>query len=155
MCLRFQLPKKKKKKILDKIDRKGMTVHKVVEVHEDKYFPVYNSGVPYKEGINEAKQVSIYSPSGLFRYMSGFHLFKTKAAAKRLCKGLNGASLGSGLSEYYYKVVTCTIKKSWIIEIGQEYGVDGRKVNRFKLETVIVAKKAIFPDKKKRSLKCV
>lgn len=155
MCLRFQLPKEKKDKILDKIDRKGMTVHKVVSVHGDKYLPVYSTGVPYKEGLNEAKQISIYSPTGLFRYMSGFHLFKTKAAAKRLCKGLNGVSLGSGLSEYYYKVITCTIKKSWIIEIGKEYGRDEGAVNRFKLETVIVAKKAIFPDKKKRSLKCV
>lgn len=149
MCLKRILSKKKKKKIIDKIDGKGITVYKVVEAKEGKYYPpflAFNHQCPYEDGLNEARSSKIYSIRSSkiysirgiqFMYNAGFHFFKTKAGAKRLKNRLG--KYGS------HKVVECTVKKSWITAIGTEQGYDkdGGWTAEDK-EVIIVAKKAMF-----------
>ena len=83
-------------------------------------------------------------------YISGFHFFKTKTAAKRRSDALNKyCSRGSSLKGINYKVITCTVKKSWITEIGTESADPIGKISRDREEIIVVAKKAIFPNKEK------
>jgi hypothetical protein len=136
MCLHELLPKEKKQKILDKIPREGLTVYKIVDTYSGKMYPMCkNISIAYETGINEACTNSIirdrfmsnsagFSPS----YRSGFHFYKTRdAAAKSSFWRKDGEAI----------IIKCIVKKSWITEIGKEYG-----------RIVLVAKKAIFPKYK-------
>lgn len=146
MCLNRLLPIKEQQRILDKIDKKGLKVYKVVWVNGEGHFPAYktraNKNSKEFNGTMEATQVKLLCSNAMDEYFSGFHFFKTKAAANRLRN-----NVGKG----HHKVIECHVKKSWITEIGTESGRksgDGDGWYRLdinKQETVIVAKKAIFP----------
>jgi hypothetical protein len=153
MCLIAKLSEDKKKKILDSIDKDGLKVYKVVVVEDDKYYPVYVDFVfPYKEKINKAKIGNLVSSNTKFNYKSGFHFFKTKAAAKRFLK-YRSDDCAKFRYHTKYKMITCTVEKSWITEIGQEYSYHTEDhIGCHRMETVIVAKKAIFPKKEKPPL---
>ena len=84
MCLHHILPKNKKKEILDKITRKGITVYKVARARDGKLIPPYGVQKPY-EGTMEAKQIKLEVGNETITgkgYMSGFHFFMTPAAAR-------------------------------------------------------------------------
>jgi hypothetical protein len=90
----------------------------------------------------KAKQVPIRPNTGK-EYMSGFHFFKTKAAAKRL---LSVCFLPIPSKIIEYKLIQCIVKKSWITQIGYELGYNKElQYQKGKEEIIIVAKKAIFP----------
>ncbi len=153
MCLNGIMPKKERNKILDKIDREGLKVYKVVvEGLDKKHYPLYVRPPLYKttmdlyEGTMEAERMDINNPCGPV-YKSGFHFFKTFAAAKRLCeaKEKNRNIHDNMQKDIKYKVIACNVKKSWISLIGWENGVKNGNVSRDVEETIIVAKKAIFP----------
>ena len=156
MCLRNIMPKKERKKILDKIDRKGLTVYKVVITKLDKkHYPMYiNSPMYYSEsdilpyqGIMKAKIIKIGQMFGPY-YNSGFHFFKTKAAALRLLKYMKHKKLeqnNKDANAVKYELLECIVKKSWISMIGTEIGFKNGNIIVIKKEIVIVAKKAIFP----------
>lgn len=141
MCLNYLLSKKEKKTIIDKITRKGIKVYKVAEMVDGQYRSPYIPIRPPYKGKMYAFPVQIHPDShgGMKNYgvyEGGFHFFKTKAAAQRLCsKG--GANR--------YKVIEAKILKSWICEIGTEAGFNKAGVKDWaQQETVIVARIAIF-----------
>ena len=151
MCLNRIVSKQEKKEILDKITRKGIKVYKVallrtrsISVGPEYYSPYIGGSPPYK-GKMEAKLATIkpicngfigQAPINYKQYKSGFHFFTSKRAAQRLC--------GRG-SEDRYTVISATIYKSWITEIGTEAGFNNAHERDWRQqEIVVVAKKAIF-----------
>ena len=140
MCLRNKLTNKEQKKILDKIDRKGIKVYKVVvealkgehpqsqRRWEGYKSPYTNVGMTiYEDGINVAKQQKINTLADYNEtYTSGFHFYKSKSAAEKTAyrfnlrlENLSKSNFGLILG-HQYTVVECIVKKSWITTIGEE-----------------------------------
>ncbi len=145
MCLRRKLSEDDKKKIIDKIDKKGMKVYKLVKVMDSVYYPIYfNVNRPYEEGVNEAEVGNVWTSYG-FSYSSGYHFYKSERTANRHCEHMS-RSIGTRAACYSIKVIECIVKKSWVSEIGTQCGVmkNGRLAKRDRVK-VVVAKKAIFP----------
>ena len=156
MCLREKFSIIDRKAITDKIGSDGIKVYKVVGVGDGYYSSAF---VPnqqmFDEGVNGADtshQIEIHGGS----YKSGFHLFKNRADAKHRLDDMNklletqrrfqldrAAELGVETFDEY-RVITCTVKKSWITMIGKDI-----KDSNHKLATSIIAKKAIFPKFRK------
>ena len=154
MCLHYILPKDKRKQILDKIDREGIKVYKVAEVLSGMYFPIFMGITPYRGTMIADTEDKIIVGSHHCHwdlhgqpevYSSGFHFFKTKAAAQRFCD-----EVISYRPFLQFKVISAIVKKSWVTEIGTEarYGKNENGVySSGNQEIVIVAKKAIFSEK--------
>lgn len=139
MCLKYFMNSEDKKKLIDNIGRSGLKVYKIVRVMGSGgvYSPPYRTG-HYKMGVNIAPYQDILIGDVLNKYKAGFHCFKTKAAAKRLSNALKRSGVTT-------KVVQCIVKKSWITEIGKEWGYQDGTITFARDEVVIVAKKIIFP----------
>jgi outer membrane receptor for ferric coprogen and ferric-rhodotorulic acid len=140
MCIEYKLTTDKKKKILDKIGREGIKVYKIVRHGDWGHYPIYrNKQTPYEEGVNTAQRIQIVSWDAV-SYMSGFHFYMNKYAAKMTLK-YEWEDMDDG---YQYKIIECIVKKSWVTTIGEEYifNDDGRYQD---LTQVIITKKAIFP----------
>ena len=151
MCLRALTKKKDVKKLLKDVGREGLKVYKVamLSVDEDHYRAPYEY-VRYEDGLNEARVAKMSGFSSRTPvYYSGFHFFKTRAAANRL-----RLHMQDGREKERYRVIECIVKKSWVTDMGVEIGYDNDgEINTEKTEFVIVAKKAIFPNYPERKIK--
>jgi hypothetical protein len=165
MCLQYKHSIKERKEVTDQIGKEGLAVYKVVaECTETKeLIPPYSvlnspsrqwiSQKPYTEGLNEAcTKMSIGEVQGreIKRiYRAGFHFYKQPAAAQNSADYLNRFFTGPN-PVYIFKVITCTVKKSWITMIGREWGIKDTTYeigSKEYAEVIIVAKKAIFPKR--------
>lgn len=160
MCLYTKYPIARRKSILNNAPLGDIKAYKVVGVGERAYYSVFvNNGIPYNEGINEAdtsKKIEMRRGD----YRSGFHFFKSRLTAERRLQEIQKmlkndrekcmrSAKAQGLIMFEeYKIITCTIKRSWISMMGRE----GYLQLRDEL-TVFVSKKAIFP-KFRKSNKC-
>ncbi len=156
MCLDKKMSLEERKEITSLIGRKGIIVYKVVGFNGKKcyYPPAKNTTIPYKDGLNEA--IAEHVPTNIDitnYYWAGFHFFAKKRAAIQYLEYLEDlvenhykeVSQSSKIDKeiFYkkYKVIKCIIKKSWVMMVGKQVaGTNGR------LQTVIVSKKAIFPE---------
>jgi hypothetical protein len=165
MCLQYKHSIKERKEVTDQIGKEGLKVYKVVaeRTRDNKYLPPYsilNSPSKqwvrherYLEGLNEAytkMRIGEIENKRLKRiYRAGFHFYKQPAAAQNSADYLNKFYTGQD-PEYIFKVITCTVKKSWITMIGREWGIRDSVYelgSKEHAEVIIVAKKAIFPKR--------
>ena len=165
MCLYKRITPKEQKKIKDEITRDGIKVYKVVcvlteEQANDKadgcftpnkgegYYSPYgmlvnkdnSTHVPYKNGIDIADDTELIciteiDRNRIFTYKAGFHFFKDRDVAVRLKEQFDRQG------RLDYQIIECTVKKSWITQIGYE----GIEYPKYTKEIVFVTKKAIFP----------
>ncbi len=170
MCLYKRMPPKQQKEIKDEITREGIKVYKVVLVPAERssstagrvrkmaYYSPYGKIVsndrmyylPYEDGVNIANEditLNIMSNGtiveGKKTYKSGFHFLKDREVAERLKTSFIG-----GDSWWEVEIIECTIKKSWITNIGYEKKPQDKKIATlgYTEEMVFVTKKAIFPN---------
>lgn len=142
MCLNYKYSNKRKKNFVKDIPKEGLKVYKVVRINEKGAFssPCFVS--EYQPGINvDEKECTIDNGTGL-RYKSGFHFFKIKKQAKVMLKWCLEEC------DSKYELIECIVKKSWITDVGEEnrWGYMDKK-EKYQV-TIIVANKAIFPEKK-------
>lgn len=154
MCLDSKWTKKEIKEITDEIGKDGITVYKVVGVTKKGYYPpASHTSTRYKNGLNEAIQSKVeLSRQPENHYQAGFHFYQTEKDAKMFLGHLEDLVINSyyevsrevdGCHEVFrkkYKVIECTVKKSWITMMGRQAS------SRLTMAVVIVAKKAIFPE---------
>lgn len=141
MCLKNIATEEEKKDILDSLGKK-MTLYKVAYsmssfMFNNKWVSPYVQGraTEYKGTIKAVKK-PIRMNNGE-QYISGFHFFIDKNAAKRLLQLFDPS--------HDFKVIEATVKKEWITEVGYEYAIkpDGKR-DETKTEIVIVADEAAF-----------
>lgn len=153
MCLDSKMEPKERKEIINNIGKDGITVYKVVGVTSKGYYPPASHTLErYKNGMNEAIQTEVEAGrDSTDLYQAGFHFYQTKEDAERYLEYMedlvrNSYKAVSREVDYHneifrkkYKVIECTVKKSWITMIGRQANSHSSSA------TVIVVKKAIFP----------
>ena len=111
----------------------------MVQGIDGKYYPIWqNNEIPFKTGIDEAIitkkiQTCTWINSCYLIYKSGFHFWTNKEDAEKYKEWQECWHFNS------YKVIECTIKKSWITAMGKNE-ID---VNLY--GQTVVTNKAIFP----------
>ncbi len=123
--------------------------------------------IRYKKGLNEAKITRkiettmrigrTYETECNGYYQAGYHFYTerkhARQAARFLLKHYRETCDNHRLKEenFIFKTITCTIKKSWITMIGKQYSIvrgeyDCNPIDKNTMLTIIVAKKALFPE---------
>ena len=148
MCIQSFLPNTDRDKIVNGITRDGKKVYKVVRVIDGKYYPLFNRiDEPYNEGIMEADQEARGKTvwdwgSGAKEYKAGFHFWLHKKdavfASENIIKNQKSGRVILQFKDVEIKVITCTIKKSWVNVLGRDETCEHEA-------DAIVTKKAIFP----------
>jgi hypothetical protein len=159
MCLQVKYTEEQRKQITEQKDE--FEVYKVIAKHVDGigYVPPFSViTLPssryidrdlYKNGLNEADtSMSIHYKRGpglyFLKYDSGFHFYEKEINAKETAEFLNKNYNGAG--KYQYSVIKCTVKREWITDIGEEWGMNNGKFDIAGHSNCIifVTSKAIF-----------
>ena len=132
MCLFKVFTEKEKDEYLKQYDSTWIPVKKVIykQYKEGKF--KYTGTIrdyTYKEGLNRISLWTFLNPfiesSMGIRYKKGFHFYQMAEIL----------SINQRIHRHEVEVLTCYVKKSWITAIGKQGN-----------PTVIVAKKAVFPQ---------
>ena len=111
----------------------------------NRYYPLfYNINEPFYEGMMEVDK-NARETIGLFPYRyykAGFHFWLHKKDAEKVAnhiiKNQKRGEVTKRFLNVGIKIITCIVKKSWVITIGTDRTCDHHG-------KVLVAKKAFFP----------
>ena len=149
MCLRLIHNEEEKQEFLDNITEEGIEVYKVVYIdREGEMWSACRHAFRYDGTMEEEKDFMLDASLG-GKYRVGFHFFAEKTPAQQMCNyGNNILRRRPERQDGHYKIIACNIKKEWIVAVGKEhrYPQTDTILDDKYLDTVIVTKKAIFPD---------